>query len=104
MHYTETHIQKLIDGVLPYLNKTPTMRKKVFKSGHELLAMGVYLTESGKPIVRGQQYPAFQDVPVEINHAKHLRKLIKNAKTEKAMTDAVGIYMAKHGHKPQQQS
>jgi hypothetical protein len=76
------------------------MRKKVTRSGHELIAAGIYKTESGKPIARGQQYPVFENVPVAINHEKHLRKLIKNAKTEKAMTDAVGTYMAKHGFKP----
>ena len=100
MKYSDEHVKKLIDGMLPRLNKTTFTVRKVTREGGELLAQGITETPGGDTIVRARKYEVSESVENVPDHEANIRALIKKSNSEKQMLNALAKYQRNHGHKP----
>jgi len=101
MRYSKEHTDKLIARVLPLLRVTYTeTRRRVNRTGRELIAAGVLETDNGKLILPDGVYPVIESVKTEINHKKKLEDLIRKAKSEDNMTTLLGAYVARYTKDP----
>lgn len=101
MKYGKSHTDKLIAWLLPMLKPITTpQRVTVPRKGHELIAAGIYTTETGKGISRALTYQVKETINVEISHKKKLEALIRGAKTPEHMTTLLASYLRNYGYSP----
>ncbi len=94
MRFSKEKRDKLIDGILPMLRDVFTdKRVNKTRTGAELIANGIYKTESGKPVVRARTYQVSELIPVKINHKNKLEKLIERAQNNEQMEDYLAYYL-----------
>lgn len=98
MKYSVVEREKLISEMLPMLREVPVKlsTRRIQKWGSELLAEGTQKTESGNPIVRGQQYWVNDPVMGLVDHKKKIEKIIKSSKTESDLENQLALYLSKN--------
>lgn len=73
-----------------------TERVKKVKGSSLKNFMSITVDGKGNPIIDAKDYTITDSVEVPINHSRRVRSIIELAPTMAAMTDALGVYVAKY--------
>lgn len=98
MKLPDREVKTIIDGLLPLLApvfEETTVNKTV--EGRQLIYQGVTKDEKGKQIQPAGLYTVNKTVKTEVNHGRHLRKVIEMAKDKQGLEDDLARYLIKFG-------